>query len=356
MPVGTAASVKALTYKHIEEMGAQIVLANAYHLYLRPGIEIIKSLGGLHGFTKWPGAILTDSGGYQIFSMRGIRKLTEDGVDFRSYIDGSAHFFSPEKVIDVQLGLNPDIAMILDDCTPYPADRARAQKGVDLTLSWAKRALDYYQSLDHGPDPWPCLFGIVQGSSYPEMRRTCAERLIIEMDFAGYAVGGLSVGEPKNEMWETLETVIPLLPDEKPKYLMGVGTPEDIVLAVERGVDMFDCVLPTRNGRNGTAFTSQGVVTAKAARYKDSVEPLDPVCDCWVCQTYSRAYIRHLLNIKHMTACTLVSYHNMWFYLKLMESLRRAIKSNTFPEYKENFLAAYRSGAEDGLITEREEE
>jgi len=355
MPVGTAGAVKALTYPHLTEMGAQVVLANAYHLYLRPGVEVIKGLGGVRGFTKWPGPILTDSGGYQVFSMQGVRKITDDGVHFRSYIDGSPHYFDAQKVIDVQLGLDPDIAMILDDCTPYPADRERAQKGVDLTLNWARRAIDYFFSLDPGETERPSLFGIVQGSVYPDMRRTCTERLI-EMDFAGYAIGGLSVGEPKDAMWEVLDAVVPILPDDKPKYLMGVGTPEDIILAVEKGIDMFDCVLPTRNGRNGTAFTSRGVVTAKAARYKYSEEPLDPDCGCFVCRDYSRAYLRHLLNIGHITACTLVSYHNMWLYLHLMESLRRAINENTFLEYKESFLTAYRSGDEEARAEAKEEE
>ena len=354
MPVGSVAAVKALTYPQIKEMGAQITLANAYHLYLRPGVEIVKSLGGLHGFTSWPGAILTDSGGYQVFSMQKVRKLTEDGVQFRSFIDGSPHFFTPEKIIDIQVGLSPDIAMILDDCTPYPADRGRAQKGVDLTLSWARRAVNHFHSLNLGEN-CPALFGIVQGSTYLDMRKTCTQRLI-ELDFAGYAIGGLSVGEPKEEMWEILDTVVPLLPEGKPKYLMGVGTPEDIILAVEKGIDMFDCVLPTRNGRNGTAFTSQGEVIVKAARYKTSGEPLDPHCDCFVCRQYSRAYLRHLFNVGHMTGCMLVTYHNVWFYLHLMESLRRAIKEDTFSEYKTSFLAAYRSGAERARSEKKEEQ
>jgi queuine tRNA-ribosyltransferase len=354
MPVGSAASVKALTFPHLAEMSAQICLANAYHLYLRPGIEVVRQFGGLHGFTGWPGAYLVDSGGYQVFSMQGARKITEDGVHFRSYIDGSPHYFDAEKVIDVQMALNPDIAMVLDDCTPYPADRARAQRGVDLTLNWARRAVDHFRSLNLDPLTRPSLFGIVQGSVYPDLRRTCVERLR-ELDFAGYAVGGLSVGEPKENLWEILEAVAPMLPDDKPKYLMGVGTPEDLVLAVDRGIDMFDCVLPTRNGRNGTAFTSHGAVTAKAARYKFSEEPLDDQCACFVCRTYSRAYLRHLLNINHVTACTLLSYHNIWFYLKLMESLRRAIDTDTFTEYKENFLAAYRSGDRSAPPEEEEE-
>ena len=354
MPIGSAGAVKGLTFPQLAEAGAQVVLANAYHLYLRPGIEIIQSLGGLHRFTGWSGAILTDSGGYQVYSMREVRKITDDGVHFRSFIDGSSHFFTPETVVDIQLGLSPDIAMILDDCTPYPADRARAQKGVDLTLSWARRVKDYLGVIQIDEDA-PSFFGIVQGSVYPDMRRSCAERLV-ELDFAGYAIGGLSVGEPKEAMWEVLDAVVPLLPDDKPKYLMGVGTPEDIVLAVERGIDMFDCVLPTRNGRNGTAFTSRGEVVVKAARYKTDPEPLDPDCPCFVCRNYSRAYLRHLFNIGHMTGCTLVSYHNIWFYLHVMESLRRAIRQNTFRQDKENFLAAYRSGTTEARVEEKEEE
>ncbi len=314
---------------------------------------MFKNLGGVHGFTKWPGALLVDSGGYQVFSMQGVRKITDEGVHFRSYLDGSPHYFDAEKVIDVQLALNPDIAMVLDDCTPYPADRQRAQKGVDLTVNWARRAIEHFSSLDLDPLTSPCLFGIVQGSVYPDLRQMCVERLL-ELDFAGYAVGGLSVGEPKEDLWQILDAVVPLLPENKPKYLMGVGTPEDLILAVDKGIDMFDCVLPTRNGRNGTAFTSRGVVTAKAARYKHSSEPLDERCDCFVCRTYSRAYIRHLLNISHMTACTLVSYHNMWFYLKLMESLRQAINQDTFTDYKKEFLAEYRSASRPDLHEEEE--
>jgi len=343
MPVGSAASVKALTFPQLTEMGAQICLANAYHLYLRPGVDIIRDLNGLHRLTGWPGAFVVDSGGYQVFSMQAVRKISADGVCFRSYIDGSPHYFDAEKVIDVQLALDPDIAMILDDCTPYPADRIRAQKGVDLTVNWAKRATVYHRSLALLPEKTPSLFGIVQGSVFPDLRRICAERLL-ELDFAGYAIGGLSVGEPKEDMWEVLSTVVPLLPDDRPKYLMGVGTPEDVVAAVELGLDMFDCVLPTRNGRNGTAFTSRGVVTAKAARYKTSPEPLDENCDCFVCRTYSRAYLRHLLNINHITASVLLSYHNVWFYLELMQSLRRAIDEGKFTDYKNEFLAGYRSG------------
>ncbi len=343
MPVGTAAAVKSVTFPHLLEMNAQICLANAYHLYLRPGVDIIRNLGGLHGLTKWPGAFLVDSGGYQVFSMQGVREITDEGVHFRSYLDGSPHYFDAEKVIDVQLALDPDIAMILDDCTPYPADRERAQRGVDLTVNWAQRAIDYYSQLGLDYPESPALFGIIQGSIYLDLRRECVERLL-PMDFAGYAIGGLSVGEPKEALWEVLDEVVPLLPADKPKYLMGVGTPEDLVLAVDKGIDMFDCVLPTRNGRNGTAFTSRGIVTAKAARYKDAAEPLDEECECFVCRKYSRAYIRHLLNINHMTACTLVSYHNLWLFLKLMESLRRAIVDGTFPEYKRSFLERYRSG------------
>ena len=353
MPIGSAGAVKGLTFPQLAEAGAQIVLANAYHLYLRPGMEIIRSLGGLHGFTGWPGAILADSGGYQVYSMRKVRKLTEDGVHFRSFIDGSSHFFTPETVVDIQLALSPDIAMILDDCTPYPVDRGRAEKSTELTLSWARRAREYRRSIPPKENS-PTFFGIVQGSTYPDLRRTCAERLI-ELDFDGYAIGGLSVGEPKEAMREALAVVLPLLPEDKPKYLMGVGTPEDIVMAVELGVDMFDCVLPTRNGRNGTAFTSRGEIAVKAARYKNDPAPLDGDCACFVCRTHSRAYLRHLFNVGHMTGCTLVSYHNVWFYLRLMESLRRAIGENTLARYRDGFLAAYRSGGAEARTEAKEE-
>jgi len=323
MPVGTAGAVKALPHEWLEELDARIILANTYHLYLRPGHERIDRLGGLHRFMSWPRAILTDSGGYQVFSHRELRRLSEVGVEFRSHLDGSRHSLTPESVVDIQRALAPDILMVLDECTQYPVSRAEAESSMELSMRWAAR----------GRARWGggggALFGIVQGGMYPDLRRRSVEALGA-LDFPGLAVGGLSVGEPKDLMFEILEAVVPLLPSDRPRYLMGVGTPRDIVRAVSLGVDMFDCVLPTRNARNGCLFTSEGRLMIKNAVYADDSGPPDPACGCRVCRRYSRAYLRHLYHAGEHHAAILNTFHNVAFYLDMMRQIRDAIGLNCY--------------------------
>ncbi len=324
MPVGTGGAVKAMPNESLEALDARIILANTYHLYLRPGHERIKKLGGLHAFMSWNGAILTDSGGYQVYSHRELRDITEEGVQFRSHIDGSSSFFTPERVIDIQCALGSDIAMVLDDCTPYPTGKVDAEASMELSMRWAKRCLEQWGRQD---DRTRALFGIVQGSTYPDLRKRSAE-LLCELDFSGIAIGGLSVGEPKDLMYEIVESTIPRLPWEKPRYLMGVGTPADLVRGIAMGVDMFDCVLPTRNARNGYLFTSQGRILIKNAAYAEDDSPLDPNCCCQTCRRYSRAYLRHLfLSGEHLYA-VYATLHNVTFYLDMMQKLRHAIQLN----------------------------
>jgi queuine tRNA-ribosyltransferase len=328
MPVGTVASVKAVPQHLLEELGAQIILGNTYHLYLRPGHELIRRMGGLHRFMSWHRAILTDSGGFQVFSLNELRKVTEDGVQFRSHLDGGAHFFSPEHSMDVQIALGSDIAMAFDECTEYPADYERARKSLDLTLRWAERSKRHFDAHKH-ERPWndsfadqtPNLFGIVQGGMYRELRRESAERLV-EMDFPGYAIGGLSVGEPRELTREIIAETLPFLPEDKPRYVMGVGYPDEIVEYAEMGVDMMDCVLPTRAARHGLIFTSEGRLNIKNRRFAEDQGPLDPECGCMVCQRYSRAYLRHLMASQEPLAAVLNTVHNLAFYLDTMQKLR----------------------------------
>ena len=328
MPVGTVASVKAVPQHLLEELGAQIILGNMYHLYLRPGHELIRRMGGLHRFMSWHRAILTDSGGFQVFSLNELRKVTEDGVQFRSHLDGGAHFFSPEHSMDVQIALGSDIAMAFDECTEYPADYERARKSLDLTLRWAERSKRHFDAHKH-ERPWndsfadqtPNLFGIVQGGMYRELRRESAERLV-EMDFPGYAIGGLSVGEPRELTREIIAETLPFLPKDKPRYVMGVGYPDEIVEYAEMGVDMMDCVLPTRAARHGLIFTSEGRLNIKNRRFAEDQGPLDPECGCMVCQRYSRAYLRHLMASQEPLAAVLNTVHNLAFYLDTMQKLR----------------------------------
>jgi queuine tRNA-ribosyltransferase len=335
MPVGTQATVKAIPQHLLEELGAHIILGNTYHLYLRPGHELIRRLGGLHQFMSWPRALLTDSGGFQVFSLSDLRKITEDGVQFRSHLDGSSHFFSPEHSIDVQIALGADIIMAFDECTEYPADFARARQSLDLTLRWAQRSKHHFAAHQH-ERPWPqsfegqtqSLFGIVQGGMFPELRRESAQRLV-EMDFPGYAVGGLSVGEPRALTREMIEATLPLLPDDKPRYVMGVGYPEEIVEYASMGVDMMDCVLPTRAARHGLLFTSEGRLNIKNRRFAEDKGPLDPSCRCIVCARYSRAYLRHLFVTQEVLGAVLNTLHNLAFYLDTMESVRDAIELGT---------------------------
>jgi queuine tRNA-ribosyltransferase len=338
MPVGTGATVKAVSQEILEQLGARLILANTYHLYLRPGTEVVEALGGLHRFMSWKGPILTDSGGYQVFSHRGLNRITEEGVEFRSHLDGGRHFFSPEKSMEVQRALGSDIVMAFDECTPYPVGRAEARNSMLRSMRWAERCRAAMTGSRQA------LFGIAQGSVYRDLRRESLER-IVEMDFPGVAVGGLSVGEPRMLMYEILGGLEELLPADRPRYLMGVGTPADLVLSVERGYDMFDCVLPTRNARNGTLFTWSGLVRIKNRRHRGDGEPLDAGCRCFVCRRYSRAYLRHLFVSGEILAAVLNTCHNLHFYLDLMDRIRRSIESGTFRELRKCVLEAYDADA-----------
>jgi len=342
MPVGTQGTVKAVPQQFLEELDVRILLGNTYHLYLRPGHEAIRRMGGLHRFVSWERAILTDSGGFQVFSLSDLRKVTEEGVAFRSHIDGSSHFFSPEHSMDVQIALGSDIAMAFDECTEYPADWARARASLDMTLRWAKRSKERFEAhkssvpcaLDRVPGTehrapeldgkTPSLFGIVQGGMFADLRRESAERLV-EMDFPGYALGGLSVGEPRELTREMIAATLPLLPAGKPRYVMGVGYPDEIAEYARMGVDMMDCVLPTRAARHGLLFTSEGRVNIKNRQYAEDQGPVDPTCGCMVCQRYSRAYLRHLMAAQEPLSAVLNSVHNLAFYLETMRKVREEI-------------------------------
>jgi len=332
MPVATQGSVKALTQAELVGLGAQIVLGNAYHLYLRPGIDLIQQVGGLAGFMNWPGATLTDSGGYQVFSLAPLLEVSEEGVSFRSHIDGSEHLLTPESAIEIQHGIGADIIMAFDQPVGYPADRAQAQEATARSDRWAERCLEAHCGRSE-----QALFGIVQGGFEADLRAESVRRLK-EIPFDGYAVGGLSVGEPKEVTFGLLSSTAPRLPETRPRYLMGVGTPSDIVRAVLCGVDMFDCVLPTRVGRNGTAYTSTGKVNLKNARYQDDLGPLDPECECEVCKTHTRAYLRHMYKAGEILAARCLSYHNIYLYLRLMETIRARISAGRFREFAEEFL------------------
>ncbi|HSC78138.1 MAG TPA: tRNA guanosine(34) transglycosylase Tgt [Candidatus Acidoferrales bacterium] len=336
MPVGTAASVKAMPQPLLEELDAQLLLANTYHLFLRPGHEAIRELGGLHRFMSWPRALLTDSGGFQVFSMNSIRTVSEDGVSFRSHLDGSAQFLSPEKAMEVQVALGADLIMALDECLSYPSSHEKARHSMELTLRWAQRSQQaFWRSNSRGQ----ALFGIVQGGMFAELRRECTERLL-EMEFPGYALGGLAVGEPAALSYEMTEVTVEKLPEDKPRYVMGVGYPLDLIEYIRRGVDMMDCVLPTRNARNGYLFTSAGVVHIRNAQYARDARPLDENCACVVCRRYSRAYLRHLFNAGEMLAATLATHHNLHFYLDLLRRIRRAIREGTLNQLAESLRLA----------------
>ena len=322
MPVGTAGAVKAMTNESLEALDSRIILANTYHLYLRPGHERIEKLGGLHEFMSWNGAILTDSGGYQVFSHRDLRSINEQGVQFRSHLDGSKNFFTPEMVIDIQDALGSDIAMVFDDCTAYPTGYTDAESSMELSMRWAARCRDQWRRRDDGTR---ALFGIIQGSTYPDLRKRSAEALA-ELDFPGIAMGGLSVGEPKDLMYEVVESTLPHMSWEKPRYLMGVGTPQDLVRCIAMGVDMFDCVLPTRNARNGCLFTSLGRILIKNAKYAEDQSPPDPECSCSTCRRYSRAYLRHLFMAGEHLSAVYNTIHNVTFYLDMMRKIRESIE------------------------------
>ncbi len=336
MPVGTQATVKTLAPAELEDVGAQIILANAYHLYLRPGTDIIKRAGGLHRFMGWDGATLSDSGGFQIWSIARLNRVTDDGLEFQSHLDGSRHFMTPEQNVEIQRDIGADIIMALDECVAYPADRSYAERSSNLTLQWARRALDTWAA-DPGDQ---ALFGIVQGATYADLRRSSAEELAA-MDLPGYAIGGLAVGEPKDAMREMVDAVVGALPPGKPRYFMGQGFPEDIIGSVAQGVDMFDCVMPTRNARKGSVFTSAGRVVVKNAAYADDFGPLDPACSCYTCARFSRSYLRHLFQSEEMLAGRLASLHSLTFYLSMMRDMRAAIVEGRFGAWRESFLSKY---------------
>lgn len=331
MPVGTAGAVKAVPGDVLDSLGVPIVLANTYHLFLRPGHERIEKLGGLHRFMSWDGAILTDSGGYQVFSHRELCRISEEGVEFRSHLDGSKNFISPEKAIDIQRSLGSDIAMVFDDCTPYPSGLADAEASMELSMRWASRCRERWKAGDDGARG---LFGIVQGGVFPDLRKRSAGALM-EMEFSGMAIGGLSVGEPKDVMDEIVSCTLPLLPEDRPRYLMGVGTPDDIVRSVAMGVDMFDCVLPTRNARNGCLFTSEGRILIKNAVYAEDHGPLDPECSCQTCRKYSRAYLRHLFMSGEYVSAFYNTVHNLTFYLDMMRKIRDSIELDNLGNWLE---------------------
>lgn len=335
MPVGTAATVKAMRPEEIKEMGAEIVLSNTYHLYLRPGHEVVKAAGGLHKFMNWDRPILTDSGGFQVFSLGAMRKIREEGVEFRSHIDGSRHMLSPEKSMEIQNALGSDIIMAFDECAPYPADRKYVKDSLERTTRWLKRCKEYHKDTER-----QSLFGIMQGGMYKDLRRESAEQ-IVELDLPGYAIGGLSVGEPKEIMYDVMDECVDYLPKEKPRYLMGVGSPDCLFEGVERGIDMFDCVLPTRIARHGMAMTSQGRVNIKNARYERDFTPLDPECDCYTCRNYSKAYLRHLFKADEILSSMLMTNHNLHFLVKTMQNIRKSIEEDRFLEYKKEFYESY---------------
>jgi len=344
MPVGTAATVKGLTQEALETLGAKIILANTYHLYLRPGHALIRKLGGLHEFMSWNGAILTDSGGYQVFSLSELRKITDEGVRFRSHLDGSEHLLTPEKAAEIQLALGSDIAMVLDECIETPAPRNNAEAALKRTTDWARRARQYFlQQAQQNGEPAQWQFGIVQGATFPDLRRESARQLL-ELDFPGYAVGGLAVGEPHETTCEMTAEVTALLPKDRPRYLMGVGRPEQIADYVARGIDMMDCVLPTRAARHACLYTSEGRVLIKNARYIEDQRPIDPRCTCAVCKRYTRAYLRHLFAAGEITAAILATHHNVHFYLDIMRQIREAISFGQLANFASELRACYQAG------------
>ena len=344
MPVGTAATLEGLTQEALETLGAKIILANTYHLYLRPGHALIRKLGGLHKFMSWNSAILTDSGGYQVFSLAELRKITDEGVRFRSHLDGSEHLLTPEKAAEIQLALGSDIAMVLDECIETPAPRNIAEAALKRTTDWARRARQYFlQQAQQNGEPAQWQFGIVQGATFPDLRQESARQLL-ELEFPGYAVGGLAVGEPHETTCEMTAEVTALLPKERPRYLMGVGRPEQIADYVARGIDMMDCVLPTRAARHACLYTSEGRVLIKNARYIEDQRPIDPRCACAVCKRYTRAYLRHLFAAGEITAAILATHHNVHFYLDIMRQIREAISFGQLANFATELRARYAAG------------
>ena len=333
MPVGTLGSVKSVSPEELMETGAQIILGNTYHLYLRPGCDVIAKFAGLHAFMNWSKPILTDSGGFQVFSLAKLAKISQEGVAFQSHIDGSKHLLSPETAIDIQTCLNSDIMMCLDQCIEYPATREQCRAALEITTQWAQRCGQAWQDLQNGRN---ALFGIIQGGMFPDLRRRSAEELV-KMDFSGYAIGGLSVGEPHEVMMEIADLTLPLLPQTSPRYIMGVGTPENLIELAALGADMFDCVLPTRNARNGQMFTRNGTINISNSRYKDDTDPLDSECRCYTCRNYSRAYLRHLYLARELLAYRLNTIHNVHYFLSFIKRMRASILTDTFESFRKDF-------------------
>jgi queuine tRNA-ribosyltransferase len=350
MPVGTQGAVKGVTHRDLESLGAEILLSNTYHLYLRPGDELIARRGGLHRFIGWSKPILTDSGGYQVFSLAERRKITEEGAQFQSHLDGSPHLLTPEKAAEIQANLGSDIAMVLDECLAHPSDAAAARASMERTLRWARRGRDRFLQIrdreSRIPNPGQVQFGIVQGSVFPDLRAESADRTV-EMGFDAYAIGGLSVGEPSDVMYDMVERTTPRLPAPVPRYLMGAGTPQDLVEAVARGVDLFDCVLPTRNARNGQLFTSQGRINIKNAKYAEDDGPADPECQCYTCRHYSRAYLRHLFATGEINAATLNTLHNLHFYLDTLRRIRESLTFGRFESFRQLFHKSFSRQPQD---------
>lgn len=331
MPVGTQATVKGVLPRDLQEAGSEIILSNAYHLYIRPGIDIIQEFGGLHSFMGWKGPILTDSGGFQVFSLSRLRQISEDGVLFYSHVDGKEIMFTPEKVVEIQEAIGSDIAMIFDECPPPTQDKTRVKKAVDLTLAWARRAKTHHRRKEQA------LFGIVQGGVFSDLRKESLERTV-EIGFDGYALGGLCVGESKAETLQVFDDILPQMPADKPRYLMGIGTPLDFLESIERGADMFDCVTPTRYGRNATAFTRSGLLVVRNNKYQRDNQPLDDQCGCYTCQNFSRGYLRHLSQAQEMLGCQLLSLHNIYFFVNFVKEIRQKIREGSFVEFKKNFI------------------
>jgi len=344
MPVGTLGTVKAMSPEELENIGFDIILGNTYHLYLRPGDELIKNAGSLHSFINWNRNILTDSGGFQVMSLQKFRKITEDGIEFQSHIDGSYHLFSSERVMEIEHNLGADIIMVLDECAPHPCTKEYARESAEMSLRWAERCKIKHEQLGGEQS----LFGIVQGSIYDDLREENAKELI-SIDFPGFAIGGLAVGENKEDMLRIVNLMDRVLPKEKPRYLMGVGTPLDLLENIERGVDMFDCVMPTRHARNGQAFTRDGRLTVRNGKYKEDFRPIQDDCNCYACRNFSRAYIRHLINVKEILGVRLTTLHNLTFYNTLIKEIREAINNNSFSEYKNNFIERYTRSDEGNI-------
>jgi queuine tRNA-ribosyltransferase len=346
MPVGTQASVKTMSSREMVELGAQIILGNTYHLNLRPGMQVIRKIGGLHKFMGWDGPILTDSGGFQVFSLAKLRSVQDHGVSFQSHIDGASCFLGPKEVMEIQNTLGSDICMVLDECPPWPCEETKVREAIERSVRWAQECKDHKKTLQADRS---MLFGIVQGGSYDHLRKDCAERLV-QIGFDGYAIGGVSVGEPEPEMLAAVEATVPFLPENQPRYAMGLGTPRQLVEMVARGVDMFDCVLPTRVARNGVAYTPTGYLHVSAGRYKEDPLPMEEGCACYACKNFSRAYIRHLFNVSEVLALRLVSWHNLHFYLDLMRKIRATIREGTFQDFRKKFSENYKEPQDEKLL------